>query len=142
MRLNVLNFSTLFLCISCLSFAYAADPIDGMKNVAAQFVKLVDKNDADQLKKLLHPNMVQHVQMGGKLIPFNGSDFIQMVADKKLGGKPRKIEFHSANVLRGQTGQVILRAVSDEYDFMYQLAMAKDGDNWIITGVLVDILEA
>ncbi len=139
MKTNVWIFVVVFCLTHTLQIGYAANPIDSLTNVAEQFVKIVDANDAEQLKPLLHPEMVQFVQLGSQLIPFKTADFIQMVADKKIGGKPRDVEVLSANILRGQTAEVRIRAVSDEYDFMYQLAMAKNGSKWIITGVLAEI---
>ena len=110
-----------------------------LKSAAEQFIQLVDKNDGEALKELLHPQLVQYVQLGEDLIPFKAEDFIQMVADKKLGGVERKITHKSANIVRGKTANVVVNAVSDEYDFMYQLAMVKSSDSWVIVGILVDI---
>ncbi|MEM9325859.1 MAG: nuclear transport factor 2 family protein [Bacteroidota bacterium] len=110
-----------------------------LEAAAEQFIKVVDANDAESLTQLLHPQMLQYVQLGGDLIPFKAADFIQMVADKKIGGVPRKISHHSANIVRGKTANVIVNAVSEEYDFMYQLSMVKTADQWLIVGILVDI---
>ena len=132
----------LFGWIGSISFLQGHnDPIDELKKVAIQFVQVVDDNDSEQLKKLLHSDMVQYVQMGPKLIPFKANDFIQMVADKKIGGHPRKISFHAAEMHRGQAGSIQVQAVSDEYDFMYHLNFAKSADKWIIVGIVVDIVE-
>lgn len=140
MKLNVMIFALALSFHGTTVFANDTDPIDQLKKVAVDFIKVVDENSAETLKQLLHPEMIQYVKMNGKLIPFKAADFIQMVADKKLGGTPRTIELHSANILRGQTGEVRLRAKSDEYDFMYQVSLANDGEKWIIVGILVDIL--
>lgn len=118
------------------------DPIAQIKEVATQFIELVDVNDAEKLKPLFHPTMIQYVQLGGQLIPMSGTDFIQMVADKKLGGHPRKMEIESAKLLRGQAAEVAVHAVSEEYDFMYYLSLAKDGDKWVIVSILTDVSKA
>jgi hypothetical protein len=47
--------------------------------------------------------MMQFAKIGDKLMPFKGSDFIKMVADKKLGGSPREISVKNAQVIRGET---------------------------------------
>ncbi len=120
----------------------ANNELKAVKNLAEKFVQLIDKNDADQLKTIMHPDMLQYTVLDGKLIPFKGTDFIQMVADKKLGGKPRKITHKLAEVIRGDVAYVVLNAVSSEYDFMYQLSIAKQNGNWIIVGILVDIVKA
>lgn len=118
------------------------NPVKEAKKVAETFIKVVDQNDAEQLKKIMHPEMVQFVRMDGNLIPFKTADYIQMVADKKLGGTPRKITHQSAKVIRGETVDVVLKAVSKEYDFMYQIALAKSGADWMVVGLLVDIQKA
>ncbi|MEM1134858.1 MAG: nuclear transport factor 2 family protein [Bacteroidota bacterium] len=127
---------------SLRSYAHnEADPIKEVKKVAEAFIKVVDKHNASELKALLHPNMVQFVRMGEKLIPMTADAYIQMTVDKKIGGIPRKITHKSANIIRGETADVVLKAVSEEYDFMYQLSLAKNGNDWVIVGILVDILK-
>jgi hypothetical protein len=106
---------------------------------AKQFVTLVDENDAGSLEKVLHADMMQFAKIGDKLMPFKRNDFIKMVADKKLGGTPRAITLKSAQVIRGETADVKLQAVSSEYDFMYQISLAKESGKWIIVTVLSDI---
>lgn len=112
---------------------------DGLRKAAQEFVKVVDENNAQALEKMLHPQLIQYVQMGDKLIPFKAADFIQMVADKKIGGTPRKVTFKSSHIVRGKTASVVANAVSHEYDFMYQLSMVESGGQWLIVGILVDI---
>ncbi|MEO1654942.1 MAG: nuclear transport factor 2 family protein [Bacteroidota bacterium] len=114
---------------------------DEIKKVAEDFIKAIDANDSRKLEELLHPDMLQYVRLNGKLIAFKASDFIQMIADKKIGGVPRKMTHHSAQIVRGATGQIVLQAVSEEYDFMYQMALAKNEDNWLIVGILVDVVK-
>ena len=130
--------------ITCFFAApgHASDDLNGAKKVAEKFIQLVDKNQAEELKAIMHPDMLQYTNLDGKLIPFKGTDFIQMVADKKLGGEPRKISHKSADVIRGSSAYVIVNAVSAEYDFMYHLSMAKQEENWVIVGILVDIVKA
>ena len=138
---------TTALLLGMFGFGYALYPEDhepnsdelALKATAEAFVKVVDENDAEALKGLLHPDMIQYAQLGEQLIPFKASDFIQMVADKKLGGIPRKVTHLSARVVRGSTALVVTNAVSSEYDFMYQLSMAKTADGWVIVGILSDI---
>ncbi|MDW3191453.1 MAG: nuclear transport factor 2 family protein [Cytophagales bacterium] len=113
--------------------------VSEIKAVAEQFIEVVDKNDAESLRQLLHPDMIQYTYLGDKLIPFKGADFAQMVGDKKLGGVPRKISHKSAKIIRDNTALVVMSAVSSEYDFMYQLSLAKVDDAWVIVGILVDV---
>ena len=109
------------------------------RKTAKEFVKVVDDNNAEALEKMLHPQLVQYVQLGEDLIPFKAADFIQMVADKKIGGTPREVAFKSSHIVRGKTASVVVNAVSHEYDFMYQLSMVESGGQWLIVGILVDI---
>lgn len=139
-------FISTVLMLGTLTFGFALYPekaddtsVSEIKEIAEQFVKVVDKNDAAALKNLLHPDMVQYAYLGDQLVPFKGTDFTQMVADKKLGGTPRKIKHKSAEIVRGNTALVVLNAISSEYDFMYQLSMAKVAENWLIVGILVDV---
>ena len=140
---NHVTLLTLILGVTTSVLAFAKKPNDSdkddLRKVAEQFVKVVDENNGAELQKLLHPEMLQYVQLGDKLIPFKTPDYIQMVSDKKIGGKPRKVTHKSASILRGNTANVILNAVSDEYDFMYQLSMVKSSGEWIIVGILADI---
>lgn len=130
------------ICLSLAAFTNLPkenDSIKEVKKVAEEFIKVVDKNDALKLKEIMHPEMVQFIRMDGQLIPFKTSDYVEMVAAKKLGGTPRKITHQSAEIIRGETADVVLKAVSKEYDFMYQIALAKSGERWVIVGLLVDI---
>lgn len=148
MTRKILLAATLMLGI--IRFGYTTDPEvtkaetneSELKALAEKFVKLVDENDAEALKLILHPQMIQYTQLGDKLIPFKGADFIEMVAAKKLGGVPRKVTHLSAQVIRGKTALVITNAVSSEYDFMYQLSMVNTPDGWMIVGILTDITKA
>lgn len=141
-------FISTVLMLGALTFGFAnyshneAASVSEIKAVAEQFVAVVDKNDAESLRKLLHPDMLQYTYLGDKLIPFKGSDFAQMVADKKLGGVPRKVSHKSAKIIRDNTGLVVMSAISSEYDFMYQLSLAKVDDQWLIVGILVDVKKA
>ena len=142
MKSNIFILMTVFCSLFTMQYAHAADPIDDIKKVADQFVKLVDINDVDNLKPLLHVDLVQFVFLGDKWIPFKTPDFIQMVSEKKIGGKPRTVEYQNVVMLSEKTGQARIRAVSDEYDFVYQLSLVKDGKNWIIVGITTEIKEA
>lgn len=106
---------------------------------AKDFVVFVDENDATSLEKIVHTEMMQFAKIGDKLMPFKGSDFVKMVADKKLGGTPREITLKSVRLIRGETVDVVLQAVSHEYDFMYQISLAKESGKWLIVTVLSDI---
>ncbi len=106
---------------------------------AKDFIKFVDESDAASLETILHAEMMQFAKIGDKLMPFKGGDFIQMVADKKLGGTPREITLKSVQSIRGETVDVILQAVSHEYDFMYQISLAKSSGKWLVVTVLSDI---
>ncbi|MEM9389968.1 MAG: nuclear transport factor 2 family protein [Bacteroidota bacterium] len=129
--------------ITCFFTApgYSSDDLKEAKKVAEKFIQHVDKNQAEELKAVMHPDMLQYTNLGGKLIPFKGTDFIQMIADKKLGGKARKISHKSADVIRGGLAYVIVNAVSHEYDFMYHLSMAKNDGKWVIVGIVADIVK-
>ena len=110
-----------------------------LRKAAKEFVKVVDNNNAEALEKMLHPQLIQYVQLGEDLIPFKAADLIQMVADKKIGGTPREVTFKSSTIVRGKTASVAVNAVSHEYDFMYQLSMVASEGQWLIVGILVDI---
>ncbi len=86
------------------------------KKIAEEFIEVVDKNDAEALTALLHPDMLQYVNFGESLIPFKAADFIIMVAEKKIGGTPRSIKHVAANIIRNGAAYVVLQAVSHEYD--------------------------
>lgn len=147
MTLKFFISTVLMLGTLTLGFAYYPDSeaeatTAEIKAIAEQFVEVVDKNDAASLRGLLHPDMIQYTYLGDKLIPFKGTDFAQMVADKKLGGVPRKVIHKSAKIIRDNTALVVMNAVSSEYDFMYQLSLAKVANQWTIVGILVDVKKA
>ncbi len=141
MDLKRLIVSTALLTFSFSNSSYASNDIDEIKQVAEKFVKFVDNNEADKLSEILLPEMIQYAYLGGNLIPFKASDFVQMVRDKKLGGTPRKISIKQAEIVRGNTAFVIVSAVSNEYDFKYQLSVAKKDGKWVIVGILSDIVK-
>ncbi len=111
-----------------------------IKEVATQFVKAADIQDAALLQKVLEPNSIQYVLMGGKFNIFTTKQYITMVAEKKLGGKPRKITFKHAEFLSKKLAVVVLNAVSSEYDFLYQISLGMSNNNkWEIIGVSTEI---
>ncbi|MEM6398378.1 MAG: nuclear transport factor 2 family protein [Bacteroidota bacterium] len=130
-----------FMFMSMIASAYGTsdDPLAGATQTAEAFVKLVDDNNAEELAKILHPDMMQYARLGEKIMPFKAADFVQMVAEKKLGGTPRSISLASVQLVRGDTADVVLQAVSSEYDFMYQISLIKDGEQWLIVSVMSDI---
>ena len=131
------------LCCSLIAFAHNSSSTESeIRKTAEKFIRVVDDNDNMALEKMLHPQLVQYVYLNGKLIPFKAQDFVQMVNKKEIGGTPRNITFKSSEIVRGYTASVIVQAVSREYDFMYQLSMAKSAGEWIIVGILVDIVPA
>lgn len=134
--------SIVFLSLSLMAALSPTHPEESLADAtqtARDFVTLVDDNDATGLEKILHPDMMQFAKIGEKLMPFKGSDFVQLVADKKLGGTPRDITVKSVQLIRGEAVDVMLRAVSHEYDFMYQISLAKEGGKWLVVTVLSDI---
>lgn len=139
MKANFLAIMTLLALGNVNSSSQSIDPLSELREVATQFIQLVDVNDSEKLSPLFHPTMMQYVQLGGNLIPMSSADFIQMVADKKVGGKARKMEIKAINLRRGQAAEVIIHAISDEYDFMYHLSLAKSQEKWVIVSILTDI---
>jgi len=88
----------------------------------------------------LEPSSLQYVLIGGKFNTFTAEQYIKMVADKKLGGKPRTINYQHAEFLGDNLAVVVLQAVSSEYDFLYQLSMARSNSGkWEIVGVTTEI---
>lgn len=128
------------LCLLAFTFASAQESKTKIKQIAAQFVKGADVQDGKLLEEVLAPKSLQHVLMGGKLNTFSAEDYIQMVNDKKLGGKPRTITYKHAEFLGDNLAVVVVNAVSEEYDFLYQLSMTKLANGaWEIVAVVAEI---
>ncbi|MEM1259641.1 MAG: nuclear transport factor 2 family protein [Bacteroidota bacterium] len=123
-----------------LATATAQESKVKIKQVAAQFVKGADVNNGKLLEEVLEPKSMQYVLIGGKLNTFSAKDYIKMVNEKQLGGKPRKITYKHAEFLGENLAVVVLNAVSEEYDFLYQLSMTKLANGeWEIVGVTTEI---
>ena len=139
--------SKVLIFLSMGLFVMKSTPKDGpdsvadMRMAAEQFVKVVDEQSAEPLTSLLHPDLVHYVQLGDQLLTFGAADYIKMVADKKVGGKPRKMNILSISKGRNGMGEVKLHAVSETYDFMYYLTMVQQNDQWVIIGIVADIHE-
>ncbi|MEM9078444.1 MAG: nuclear transport factor 2 family protein [Bacteroidota bacterium] len=134
----------LVLGVLLFTFVFAKVPAQEsktkIKQVAAQFVKGADVQDGKLLEEILEPESLQYVLIGGKLNMFSAKDYIQMVNDKKLGGKPRKITYRHAELLGSNLAVVVLNAVSEEFDFLYQLSMTKlSNGKWEIVGITAEI---
>ena len=118
----------------------AQDTKADIKKVAANFVKGADVQNAELLKTVMEENSLQYVLIGGKFNTFSAEQYITMVKEKQLGGKPRKITYKHAEFLSENLAVVVLNAVSYEYDFLYQLSMAKsDSGKWEIVGITTEI---
>jgi len=134
--------SSMSILVLILAFATsnAQESKVKIKEVAAQFVKGADIQDARLLQKILEPNSIQYVLMEGKFNVLTASQYITMIDEKKLGGKPRKITYRHAEILGKNLAVVVLNAVSSEYDFLYQLSLGKSkNDKWEIIGVSAEI---
>lgn len=111
-----------------------------IKEVAAQFVKGADLQKGALLEQVLEPKSLQYVLIGGKFNTFTAEQYIAMVNKKELGGKPRKITYRHAEFLGRNLAIVVLNAVSSEYDFLYQLSLARsESGKWEIVGVTTEI---
>ena len=141
MKSQALIFLALFSVTAVFAYPNTEDPIEQAKKAAEQFIQAVDKSDTEQLRTLLHQDLVQFARLNGALMAFKTQDFIQMIGDKKIGGVTRTISHQSAQLIRGEAVDVTLNAVSSEYDFMYQIALAKSEGKWMIVGILVDIVK-
>ncbi|GAA4270795.1 nuclear transport factor 2 family protein [Aquimarina gracilis] len=139
-----MKFKKTFITILVFALAFttfnAQESKAKIKEIAAQFVKGADIQDATLLQKVLEPNSIQYVLMGGKFNIFTANQYITMVEEKKLGGKPRKITFKHAEFLSKNLAVVVLNAVSSEYDFLYQISLGiSNNDKWKIIGVSTEI---
>ncbi len=139
MKIKKLVLSTMLLTM-VFAIGNAQDAKKEIKQIAVQFVKGADVQDGKLLEEILEPKSLQYVLINGKLNTFSAKDYIQMVNDKKLGGKPRKITFRHAEFLGDNLAVVVLNAVSEEYDFLYQLSMTKlESGKWEIVGITAEI---
>ena len=139
MKIKRLVCSALLLTM-VFAMGSAQDAKKEIKQIAAQFVKGADVQDGKLLEDILEPKSLQYVLIGGKLNTFSAKDYIKMVNDKQLGGKPRKITYRHAEFLGENLAVVVLNAVSEEYDFLYQLSMTKLGSGkWEIVGITAEI---
>ena len=130
----------ILVCTLLFAASYAQESKDEIKEVATQFVKGADIQDAALLQKVLEPNSIQYVLMGGDFNILTTKQYITMVEEKKLGGKPREIAFKHAEFLSEKLAVVVLNAVSSEYDFLYQISLGKSNDRkWEIIGIATEI---
>ena len=98
------------------------DPIDDIKQIAKQFVNTP------------RPwyRMCTWIRNS---FPLRSPDFIQMAADKKIGGKPRKIEFRGASLLPGEIAGVRVRAINEEYIYCHPIVPEEPAE-WASIGVV------
>ncbi|MEL6561577.1 MAG: nuclear transport factor 2 family protein [Bacteroidota bacterium] len=130
----------ILVCTLLFATSYAQESKDEIKEVATQFVRGADIQDAALLEKVLEPNSIQYVLMGGDFNILTTKQYITMVEEKKLGGKPREITFKHAEFLSKKLAVVVLNAVSSEYDFLYQISLGKSSDSkWEIIGIATEI---
>ena len=130
----------MMLAVVVTGFACAQKPTDQIKAIASQFVEGADLQKGEMLEEILAPESMQYVAMGGKLNKFSSEQYIGLVNAKKLGGKPRSVEFQKAEQIGDKLGVAVLTATSSEYKFLYQISMAKDEqDSWKIVGIAAEI---
>lgn len=123
-----------------LALGTAQESKTEIKKVAAQFVQGADLQKGELLEQVLEPKSLQYVLIGGKFNTFSAEQYIAMVNKKELGGKPRKITYQHAEFLGKNLAIVVLNAVSSEYDFLYQLSMARSASGkWEIVGISTEI---
>lgn len=135
---NVMKVCVLFM----LSFGAinAQSSKKDIKQVAAKFVKGADLQNPKMLRDILESNSNQYVLIGGKFSTFSAEQYIKMVEEKKLGGKPRTMKYQHAEYLGENLAVVVLNAVSSEYDFLYQLSMARSSSGkWEIVGITTEV---
>jgi len=133
----------LIISVMTVTNACAEKPEDVLKKLATTFIEGADAQKGSMLQEVLHPQGQQFVKLGGKLSIITAEQYIQLIDGKKLGGTPRKITFGKVQLLTDNLGLVDLSAVSSEYNFKYQLSLAKnEAGEWTIVNIMADINEA
>ena len=101
-----------------------------VKAVAKKFVKAADVQDPEMLASVLYEDALQFVLFGPKVMKSTGSEYVEMIKAKKLGGVPRTVSFKHVAVQEDDTATVSLEAVSSEYHFIYHLNLFKVAGEW------------
>jgi Putative lumazine-binding len=96
---------------------------------ATQFLEGGDKSDAAVLDAVLHPDyrLVLNRVFGDVITKMDKTTYLKMIADKKIGGVPRKATINSV-VAAGNVGSVDVTTVNEKAEFRSFLQFLKEPD--------------
>ena len=110
-----------------------------VKQVVTQFIASTDQQDATALATTLHDKAMQYVLFGSSVLTFNKEEYLTQVKDKKVGGKPRTIEWHESLFSGDALVTVKLKATSAVLVFNYQITLMKSGEAWVINAITTHV---
>ena len=131
-QMKTIKLTTIIGVILLMNNSISAQNENAIKQVAEQFVKSADKQDADLLASILYQDAKQFVMFGSKIMQSTATEYITQVRDKKLGGKPREIDIENVLLEGENVAYVKLKAKGGGLTFSYQLTMFKLEGNWKI----------
>lgn len=107
--------------------------------IAENFIRSIEKNDANSISEILHSDSEIYSSLGGRLTKLTSSQFLENVKHKKFGGKFKTINYSNTTYFGKNTATVLISTINEKFMFIYQFSLAKINKKWMIISLVVEI---
>lgn len=134
---------TFLLAFLVLAVSLHATPSDDaqIRSVLHDFVKGADARDVDQLRRALHHEARQFVQMPDGLMPIPTDTFLSMIEAEQIGGENRTLTIHDVRI-RSNTAFADIAITGGAFTFTDYVTLMRVEGRWQIMSVVISITDA
>ena len=108
-------------------------------NTIQNFARGADQQDLELVSGAFHPDAKQHFMGANGFTALPMDNYLQLLGDGKIGGKPRTLDIQNIDV-NGSIASARVVMTGEENVFQYFLNLMKIDEGWkILHGVLAPI---
>lgn len=125
----------LLYLMSGIVYANAQESIGAVTGAIEQFVQAGDRQNAEHLEKLLHPDyrVVWNMPDKGTTTVLDRATYLTMIREKKIGGDDRQLTIESVEMIEGGNALVrtVLHGEKADFNSLFSLVQDKTG-SWLL----------
>ena len=111
-----------------------------IRTVLHDFVQGADLRSTAQLRRALHPEARQYVQMPSGLVPITTDAFLGMIKAEQIGGENRTLHIHDLRI-RSNTAFADITITGGAFTFADYVTLMRIDDRWQIMSVVIARVE-
>lgn len=135
-----MSFMLAFLLIA-LSLHVSPTDDAHIRSVLHDFVDGADARNEAQLRRALHPEARQYVQMPDGLVSIGTDAFLAMIKAEQIGGEDRTLAIHDVRI-RGNTAFADISITGGTFAFSDYVSLMKVDGHWQIMSVVISLTDA